>query len=59
MVMSFSVSIPMEDCESFRWAVKKSVSSYTARSGELADDDADVDPPFSATCGLGRGMMCK
>lgn len=33
--------MPMEDCESFACAMKKSVSSSTARSGDVDDDDSE------------------
>lgn len=43
----------MEDCESFRWLVKKSVSSsYAARSGELEEEEAEVDVPDSCSSDL-------
>lgn len=32
---------PTDDCESFAWAVKKSVSSSTFRSGDVEDDDSE------------------
>ena len=31
----------MEDCESLAWAMKKSVSSSTARSGDVEDEVSD------------------
>jgi hypothetical protein len=32
---------PTEDCESLAWAMKKSVSSSTVRSGEVDDEDSE------------------
>ena len=51
-VMSRKDDTPIDDSESFRWAVKKSVSSsYAARSGELDEEEADVDVPASNSSG--------
>jgi hypothetical protein len=50
IVTSRSEDTPIEDSESLRPAVKKSVSSsYGARSGELEDDEAEVDVLSSNT----------
>ncbi len=46
MFRSWMVSMPIEDCESFRCTMKKSVSSYTALSGELDEDEAEFEPSF-------------
>ena len=57
MVISWRVSMPMDDWESFRCAVKKSVSSYTALSGELEEDEADIDRPASGNGDRDRAIM--
>lgn len=38
---SRKVATPTEDCESLAWAMKKSVSSSAARSGDVEDDDSE------------------
>jgi hypothetical protein len=42
----------MDDCESLAWAMKKSVSSSAARSG-------DVDPEVSEGAALGDRPVCR
>ena len=55
--MSRRDKAPIEDSESFRCSRKKSVSSYAACSGELAEEDAEVDSLSSSggSCGLDVG----
>lgn len=56
MFRSCIVSTPIEDCESFRCAVKKSLSSYTVLSGELAEDEAEFEPFWFAETERDRCM---
>lgn len=55
--ISRKVVIPIDDWESLAWAVKKSVSSYGIRSGELAEEDSDVALLEERCAPLKRGMM--
>jgi hypothetical protein len=50
--LSRKLATPMEDCESLAWAMKKSVSSSAARSG-------DVDPEVSEGAALGDRPFCR
>jgi hypothetical protein len=41
MVESREFPAPIDDCESFAWCVKESVSSSAARSGDVEVEDAE------------------
>ena len=56
---SRNVPTPIDDCESFAWSVKKSVSSSTARSGEVEDEDSEGAPPETRRGGLERNILMK
>lgn len=56
--MSLREATPREDWESLRWVVKKSVSSYTARSGDVEVEETEA---VSLTWGVvsrSRAMCC-
>lgn len=56
-VISRNEATPIEDCESLRWAVKKSVSSSSmALSGEL-EEETDVESLGGCTDRLALAML--
>lgn len=58
IVMSLKEATPREDWESLRWFVKKSVSSYTACSGELEEEETDAVSLAWSVASWGCAMTC-